>query len=34
MLMGVPKGSPKWILAAIAGAAVIVGAVVVFLIAR
>jgi serine/threonine-protein kinase len=34
MLMGVPKESPKWILAAIAGAAVIVGVVVVFLIAR
>jgi eukaryotic-like serine/threonine-protein kinase len=34
IVMGVPKKTPKWMLAAIAGAAVIVGAVVVFLFAR
>jgi serine/threonine protein kinase len=34
LVMGVPKRTPKWVLAAIAGAAVIVGAVVVILIAR
>jgi serine/threonine protein kinase len=34
LVMGVPKGPPKWILPAIAGAAVIVGVVVVLLIGR